>query len=271
MDYLSLYKKLIITRAQEKIKFKTHIHHIVPRYLGGSNDRENLVSLKIKDHAFAHWLLYKLLRNKEDKIAYKMLLGKRDDVEKLMIELAFKSYTVERRREAFTNNNPSFKKETVKKAMNTKRAKYNGNLVSAEGLNKIKLMANSGSQHSKEAELKRGKSFKLFMKTLTKEERSKIYGRNGPQNGNFGKKRPNELAGNFGKSKGEYVATSNEGETIKFSSLEKAMAYGFDEGVLKRNKNTNVPIKRGKWAGYLITYKENENYGKDYNKKDDAF
>lgn len=266
MDYFKLYKQLILTRAQEKIKFKTHIHHIIPRYLGGSNKKDNLVNLKIKDHAFAHWILYKLLRNNEDKVAYKMLLGKKSEAEKLRIQLALIAYPPEKRKEYWKQNNPSFNKECLKKSKETRLHRYDGNFFSEEGASSIRKLCNSGSQKSQEAKSKIRQSLKLFMKTLTKEERSKIYGRNGPQNGNFGKKRPNELAGNFGKSKGEYIATSREGEVIKFASLEKAMAYGFDEGVLKRNKNTNVPIKRGKWAGYIISYKENENYGKDYNK-----
>ena len=239
--------------------------------MGGNNNKENLVHLYIKDHAFAHWILFKIFNRLEDKVAYKMLLGKKKDAEKLRIQLALVAYPSDRRRDLFLKRNPLFNKESIKKAMKTKRLRYNGKLASEEGLNKMRIMARSGKQGSQEAKSKTKQSLKLFMKNLTKEQRSKIYGRNGPQNGNFGKKRPNELAGNFGKSKGEYSAVSKEGEEIKFVSLEKAMEYGFDEGVLKRNKNTNTPIKRGKWAGYLISYKQNENYGKDYSKKDDAF
>lgn len=262
MDYLYLYKKLITNRAQEKIKFKTHSHHIIPKYLGGSDSQNNLVNLKVKDHAFAHWILYKLLKNLEDKVAYKMLLGKKKDAEKFRIQLSLIAYPPQKRKEFWKEKNPSFSESCLRKSQETKLLKYNGGFFSEEGLLNIKRLCNSGEQHSQEAKLKTKQTLKLFMQNLTKEQRSKIYGRKGSQNGNFGKKRPNELAGNFGKSKGEYSVMSNDGEIIKFASLEKAMEYGFDEGVLKRNRNTNAPIKRGKWAGYLVKFEENKEYGK---------
>ena len=271
MDYIEIYKTLIIKRSHpEKVKYKTHQHHIIPKHMGGNNDKENLAHLYVRDHALAHWILFKIHRRLEDKVAYKMLLGKKKDAEKLRIQLALIAYPPHKRKQFFLKNNPSFDKELVKKAMNTKRLKYNGNVFSEEGMNNIKL-ANLGKKHSPESKIKLKLSMKAFLQSLTKEEKAQIYGRNGPQNGNFGTKRPNELAGNFGKSKGEYSAISSSGEIIKFASLEKAMEHGFDEGVLKRNKNTGIPIKRGKWAGFLIEFKENEDYGRDYNKKHEAF
>lgn len=35
-------------------------HHIVPRCLAGSDDKENLTKLTAKEHYLAHWLLYRL-------------------------------------------------------------------------------------------------------------------------------------------------------------------------------------------------------------------
>lgn len=37
----------------------TEIHHIVPRCLKGSDDKENLVELTLREHFLAHWLLWK--------------------------------------------------------------------------------------------------------------------------------------------------------------------------------------------------------------------
>ena len=53
----------------------THTHHIVPRYLGGTDDPENLVELTVEEHADAHNLLWALYKNEEDKIAELGLLG----------------------------------------------------------------------------------------------------------------------------------------------------------------------------------------------------
>jgi hypothetical protein len=35
------------------------VHHIVPRSLGGSNDKDNLISLTPRQHYIAHWMLWK--------------------------------------------------------------------------------------------------------------------------------------------------------------------------------------------------------------------
>ena len=52
-----------------------HKHHIVPKYMGGSDDPDNLVELTVQEHADAHNLLYCLHGNIEDKNAEQLLLG----------------------------------------------------------------------------------------------------------------------------------------------------------------------------------------------------
>ena len=138
--------------------------------MGGNNDKENLAHLYVRDHALAHWILFKIHRRLEDKVAYKMLLGKKKDAEKLRIQLALIAYPPHKRKQFFLKNNPSFDKELVKKAMNTKRLKYNGNVFSEEGMNNIKL-ANLGKKHSPESKIKLKLSMKAFLQSLTKEEK----------------------------------------------------------------------------------------------------
>ena len=143
--------------------------------------------------------------------------------------------------------------------------KYNGAFFSEEGLKKISKV-NKGKKFSKEVIEKSKLKQKEFLLSLTKKERCEIYGRPSLQNGNFGKKRPGKLAGNFGTSKGYYIIKNNKSNhELKFNSLKEAMDYGFDEGTLKRKRNTSLPIKQGKWAGYIIEYIENKEYGKAYN------
>ncbi len=43
-----------------KIKGETESHHIVPRSLGGGNEKENLVNLPFRVHFICHWLLVKI-------------------------------------------------------------------------------------------------------------------------------------------------------------------------------------------------------------------
>ena len=59
-----------------------HIHHIVPRHMGGSNDKSNLITLTIEEHAMAHKALYEEHGKKADYIAYKSLLKQMDNAER---------------------------------------------------------------------------------------------------------------------------------------------------------------------------------------------
>ena len=52
-----------------------HLHHIVPRHAGGSNDSSNLIELTVEEHAEAHRLLWEQHGRWQDKIAWKTLSG----------------------------------------------------------------------------------------------------------------------------------------------------------------------------------------------------
>ncbi len=51
----------------------THKHHIIPKYIGGTNDPENLVRVTVTQHAMFHFCNYQLWGNEEDKLAWKGL------------------------------------------------------------------------------------------------------------------------------------------------------------------------------------------------------
>ena len=52
-----------------------HRHHIVPKFLGGTDEVDNLVYLTPEEHAQAHLDLYEKYGRKEDIGAYRMLHG----------------------------------------------------------------------------------------------------------------------------------------------------------------------------------------------------
>lgn len=52
-----------------------HIHHIIPRHMGGTDDPKNLIEVTIEQHAFLHKQLWEDLGHKEDYIAWRMLSG----------------------------------------------------------------------------------------------------------------------------------------------------------------------------------------------------
>jgi len=67
MDYKKLYKNLIESRkflGRKKYEGELfHRHHIVPKSLGGSSEKENIVLLTPKEHFIAHRLLVKCQKN----------------------------------------------------------------------------------------------------------------------------------------------------------------------------------------------------------------
>ena len=60
-----------------------HTHHIVPKHMGGTNDKGNLQKLTIKQHADAHKKLYEQHGHWQDKVAYMSLSGQHDSKESI--------------------------------------------------------------------------------------------------------------------------------------------------------------------------------------------
>lgn len=61
MNYKTIYDDLVRTRDKlERKEQYTEEHHIIPRCLGGSDNKENLVSLTAREHLIAHKLLCRI-------------------------------------------------------------------------------------------------------------------------------------------------------------------------------------------------------------------
>lgn len=54
---------------------RTHKHHIIPRYMSGSNDPENIVEVTVTQHVMFHFCNYHLWGNEEDRLAWRGLSG----------------------------------------------------------------------------------------------------------------------------------------------------------------------------------------------------
>lgn len=61
MDYSKIYAAFIADRKQLQAELSgyTEKHHIVPRWLGGTDEPDNLIRLTAEDHFFAHLVLAK--------------------------------------------------------------------------------------------------------------------------------------------------------------------------------------------------------------------
>ena len=74
MNYQKVYDALIQKRIQNPA-IKTgpgtiEVHHILPKSMGGSNDKSNLVSLTPKEHFVSHHLLWKIHNNDKMFLAF---------------------------------------------------------------------------------------------------------------------------------------------------------------------------------------------------------
>ena len=80
MDYNRLYVSIVLRAQKEDVlrrQNKKHgsyyeEHHIVPKSLGGTNDRTNLAMLTAREHFICHWLLVKIYPKGSDA-RHKML------------------------------------------------------------------------------------------------------------------------------------------------------------------------------------------------------
>ena len=64
-----------------------HLHHIIPKHMGGTDDPSNLIELTRKEHAEAHMKLYEQYGKKEDLGAYYLLTGQSDEAAKICSSL----------------------------------------------------------------------------------------------------------------------------------------------------------------------------------------
>jgi len=68
MNYSKLYTSIIEHRLANPVCGYTENHHVIPRSLGGYDDKENLVKLTAREHFICHLLLTKIY--KHDRLSY---------------------------------------------------------------------------------------------------------------------------------------------------------------------------------------------------------
>lgn len=69
MEYLKIYNKIIERAKHRQIQGYNEKHHIIPKCIGGTNKKENIVSLTPKEHYICHRLLCEIYPN-ETKLKY---------------------------------------------------------------------------------------------------------------------------------------------------------------------------------------------------------
>lgn len=78
--YLKIYTNLCETRkfnhSMHRKGSGLHVHHIIPRHCGGTDDDANLTYLTVREHIIAHFLLWKIHGLPNDLRSMKMLGAK---------------------------------------------------------------------------------------------------------------------------------------------------------------------------------------------------
>lgn len=145
MNYKAIYKSFIDDRIskQDFIGY-SETHHIIPKSLGGSNNKDNLIRLSASDHFFAHRLLARIHKGKMI-FAFNMMLKTRGNK---------KEYA-------------TFKKELAKELSKL----HTGRTVSKETRMKQSI-ARKGKKHSDERKETNRKA--QLGKTMSQETKDKI-------------------------------------------------------------------------------------------------
>lgn len=122
-----------------------HIHHIVPKHMGGTDDPSNLVKLTIKEHAEAHKLLWEKNKKWQDELAWKALSGQISSAEAIIAAIkkarTGKKATDELRKyfsvTRMGTNNSFYGKKHKPETIEKMRAKKLGKKLSAETKQKL--------------------------------------------------------------------------------------------------------------------------------------
>ena len=73
MEYIKIYNQIIERAQNRKLEGYKEKHHIIPRCMGGSNNKENIVELTAREHFLCHHLLCKIYPENE-KLWYALFL-----------------------------------------------------------------------------------------------------------------------------------------------------------------------------------------------------
>ena len=60
MNYQRIYDQIVDRAKERKLEGYKEKHHIIPKCMGGSNEKQNLIELTAREHFICHWLLCRI-------------------------------------------------------------------------------------------------------------------------------------------------------------------------------------------------------------------
>lgn len=75
MNYKWHYDQLMITRSSREKQDGVYyeMHHKIPKSMGGDDSPENLINLTAREHFLAHWLLWRIHRNRQTACSFQYM------------------------------------------------------------------------------------------------------------------------------------------------------------------------------------------------------
>jgi NUMOD3 motif/HNH endonuclease len=123
--HYSRYQRFMDALKGQSVDGYCEVHHIVPRSLGGSNDKDNLISLTPRQHYIAHWMLWKACGGVAGRSFFMMSnLGKYGKVNSTTYAQARENYSEQVKKQmAERPNRPAFTPEHREKLRQAKLGK----------------------------------------------------------------------------------------------------------------------------------------------------
>ncbi len=223
MNWNLLYKKHIDKCRKKSLKENTiyHMHHILPKSSGGSDEPQNLIKLSYKDHVIAHYILYKANPTNSNWIAYRLMSGIDENKKQLVEQLKLEAIS---KRDLGKIGS----KESVMKAME-KRAKTIAKMTPEERSQKF---GNHKENHP-------------FWGKERKGEKAANWGNS---KGSYKVLTPDQNVLHFKSLK----------EIMNYGFDEGTIKRNRNKGIISKPQTGGRPSK---WVGYEIQYKRNKNYG----------
>jgi group I intron endonuclease len=133
MDYLKIYNSLVERGKNRQLTGYTETHHIIPKCVGGTNDKWNLVKLTAREHFICHLLLCEIYpKNTKLRFAlWNMCNVKRKHQNRFKVSSRLYNFIREEYSKNVSGvNNPRFGKKLTNEQKNkislSRIGKYNG-------------------------------------------------------------------------------------------------------------------------------------------------
>lgn len=203
-----------------------HKHHIIPRYMGGTDDEENLVKVTIAQHAMFHYCNYQLWNNMEDYVAWRGLSGQISEAEFIVEKQKIFGKIGSNRLREKLKNNPQLQKEIKQKQIeswNKNREKH---------IEKTKIYQPLGVEAARTPEARKKQKEKLKEINHQQGESNSQYGKmwitNGTKEGTYKINKSEPIPEGFRKGRISrnndsinyyYIITTPEREVVKTKYL----------------------------------------------------